>query len=131
VRFLLDSDTCILALRHDPAVKARLQALPPADVATSAMNVAELRYGALNSQDPDRRTRDVEAFLAPIQVLPFDEDAARHHARLRQALKARPIGERDLVIASVAMAHHLTVVTHTLKEFARIPGLRVLDWRAG
>lgn len=130
MRFLLDSDTCILALRHDPAVKARLQALAPSEVATSAMNEAELRYGALNSLDPDRRARDVEAFLAPIQVLPFDGDAARHHARLRLALKSKPIGERDLVIASVAMAHRLTVVTHNLREFARVPGLRALDWHA-
>jgi len=128
VRFLLDTDTCIWALRHNPDVMSHLGRLTPGDVAVSAMNEAELRYGALNSHDPARRTRDVEAFLAPILVLPFDAEASRVHARLRLALKAKPIGERDLVIASVAVTHRLTVVTHNQKEFGRVPGLKTLDW---
>jgi tRNA(fMet)-specific endonuclease VapC len=92
------------------------------------MNAAELRYGARNSQHPDRHTKDVEAFLEPIVVLPFDGEAAKQHARLRLALRKMPIGERDLVIASVALAHRLTVVTHNQGEFSRIPDLETIDW---
>jgi len=130
VRYLLDTDTCIYVLRHDPAVVARLVSLSPDDVATSAMNEAELWYGALNSQHPEKYRRDVEAFLAPIEVLAFAERAAREHARLRLALKSAPIGERDLVIASVAVAHRLILVTHNQREFARVPGLSLDDWFA-
>jgi tRNA(fMet)-specific endonuclease VapC len=95
------------------------------------MNEAELWYGALNSQHPDRHIRDVEAFLAPFIVLPFDREAAKEHARLRMALRNMPIGERDLVIASVALAHRLTVVTHNQREFGRVPGLKTIDWSTG
>jgi tRNA(fMet)-specific endonuclease VapC len=102
--------------------------LTPEEVAVSAMNEAELWYGALNSQHPDKHAKDVEAFLAPLIVLPFDAEATREHARLRMALKNMPIGERDLVIASVALSHRLTVVTHNQREFGRVPGLRAIDW---
>lgn len=128
MKFLLDTDTCIFALKHRPEVLSQLQALTPDQVAISAMNEAELWYGALNSQHSARHVKDVEAFLAPMLVLAFDGEAAREHARLRMALRNRPIGERDLVIASVALAHRLTVVTHNQREFARAPGLKTLDW---
>lgn len=128
MKFLLDTDTCIFALKHHPWVRTHFQAVAPDEVAVSAMNEAELWYGALNSQHPARHSRDVKAFLEPFLVLPFDGEAAREHARLRMALKNMPIGERDLVIASVAFAHRLTVVTHNQREFARVPGLKVVDW---
>lgn len=128
MKYLLDTDTCIWILRHNPEVRSHLDRLTPGDVAVSAMNEAELRYGALNSNAPAKRTQDVEAFLAPILVLPFDAEAGKEHARLRLALKTKPIGERDLVIASVAIAHHLTVVTHNQREFGRVPGLKTIDW---
>lgn len=131
MRFLLDTDTCIFALRHRPEVRSHFAAVAPDDLVLSAMNEAELWYGALNSQHPDRHIRDVEAFLAPFIVLPFDREAAKEHARLRMALRNMPIGERDLVIASVALAHRLTVVTHNQREFGRVPGLKTIDWSTG
>ena len=130
MKFLLDTDTCISALRHHPEVRSRLAALSPEDVSVSAMNEAELWYGALKSQHPDKHTRDVEAFLAPLTVLAFDAETAKQHARLRMALRNKPIGERDLVIASVAMVHSLTIVTHNRREFSRVPGLQSIDWIA-
>lgn len=128
MKYLLDTDTCVFAIRHLPQVRAHLESLTPEEVAVSAMNEAELWYGALNSQHPDKHAKDVEAFLAPLIVLPFDAEATREHARLRMALKNMPIGERDLVIASVALSHRLTVVTHNQREFGRVPGLRAIDW---
>jgi tRNA(fMet)-specific endonuclease VapC len=128
VKFLLDTDTCIYALRHHPEVRSHIDSMTPEDVAVSAMNEAELWYGALNSQHPEKHTKDVEAFLQPITVLAFDADAAKEHARLRMALKKQPIGERDLVIASVALVHRLTIVTHSQREFGRVPGLKSVDW---
>lgn len=131
MKFLLDTDTCIYALRHDPGVRFHMESVTPDDVAISAMNEAELWYGALNSQNPGKHTRDVEAFLGPIAVLAFEVEAAREHARLRMALRNKPIGERDLVIASVALVHRLTIVTHNQREFGRVPGLKSIDWVTG
>ena len=128
--FLLDTDTCIYALRHEPGVRSHLLTISPEDVAVSAMNEAELCYGALNSEHPDMHTRDVEAFLGPIAILAFDSEAAKEHARLRLALRNKPIGERDLVIASVALVHRLTIVSHNQREFSRVAGLKSVDWVA-
>ena len=69
--------------------------------------------------------------LATFQVVAFDRGAAEHHARLRYPLRRRPIGERDLLIASIALAYDLTLVTHDAAEFSRVPRLRVDDWAAG
>jgi tRNA(fMet)-specific endonuclease VapC len=131
VRYLLDTDTCVFALRHHAEVRRRFGKVSPDDVVVSAMTLAELRFGSLRSQHPAKTWRDVEALLEPIRVLPFDEGAALAHAELRMALKTKPIGERDLVIASVAAARRLAVVTHNTREFARVPGLVCEDWTMG
>jgi tRNA(fMet)-specific endonuclease VapC len=128
VRFLLDTDTCIFALQHHLGVRFHFEAVTPAQVAISALNEAELWQGALSSRHPAQHAKDVQAFLAPLLVLPFDGEAAREHARLRMALKLAPLDERDLVIASVALVHRLTVVTHNLGAFTRVPGLKTVDW---
>ncbi len=68
------------------------------------MTEAELWYGAWRSRDPAGARQSVASFLAPLVRLPFDSEAAERHAELRFALRAQPVGERDLVIASVGMA---------------------------
>ena len=129
MRYLFDTDICIEVIRRREPVLSRVKARSPDDLAVSAMSVAELRYGALNSSNPDGSTKLVEAFLAaPFEILAFGEGAAFHHAALRLALRAQPIGERDLVIAATARASGLIVVTHNEKHFRRVPGLDVEDW---
>jgi predicted nucleic acid-binding protein len=68
--------------------------------------------------------------LEPCESLPFDDLAAEHYARVRRTLEARgtPIGERDLIIASLALAHDLVVVTSNTCEFGRVEGLVLEDW---
>lgn len=129
MRYILDTDTCIWLLRERQPLVARVSNLSPDDVAVAAMTEAELRYGARKSHDAARAMRQVEAFLAaPIDSLPFDSDAARWHAELRYELRANPIGERDLVIASIAAANGCVVITGNMAEFARVPGLVCENW---
>jgi tRNA(fMet)-specific endonuclease VapC len=134
VRYILDTDTCIWALREKEPVFSRVRSFSPDELAVTAMTEAELRYGALNSRDPASGLARVEMFLsAPIESLPFDSDAASWHAELRLALRHGPIGERDLVIASVVMASaeggaESTFVTRNRAEFTRVPGLLCEDW---
>lgn len=92
---------------------------------------AELRFGAVKLPDPSRSTR-LEAFFAGIQILPFDSAAAKEYAVLRAHLEraGTPIGRNDLLIASIALAHNLILVTHNAAEFARVPGLVVEDGEA-
>lgn len=132
MRYLLDTDVCIEVLRRREPESSRVRECSPDDLAVSAMTVAELRFGALKSSDPKRSLGAVEAFLsAPIEVLPFDQEAAKQHAEVRLALRSQPIGERDLVIAATARAGDLTVVTRNRRHFERVSNLTVEDWSTG
>lgn len=128
MKYLLDTDTCIFALRRRMGVLQRLLQESPDDIAVSAMTEAELTFGAIRSAALERARPKVTAFLEPVMVLPFDREAAWKHAEIRWAIRSRPIGERDLVTAAVAVAHGLTLVTHNTREFSRVEGLALEDW---
>jgi len=128
VKYILDTDICIFAIRRRMGVLDRLLKESPNDISVSAMTDAELAFGAIKSSDPGRARPQVAAFLEPVAVLPFDSEAAQKHAELRFALRSTPIGERDLVTAAIAAANGLILVTHNTREFARIKGLPLEDW---
>jgi tRNA(fMet)-specific endonuclease VapC len=74
----------------------------------------------------------IKESLQGLVRLDFDLDAAREYARIRAGLElgGNVIGSNDLMIAAIAKAHDLIVVTHNVAEFMRVPGLRVEDWIA-
>lgn len=127
--WLLDTNVVIHGIRSEPAsVRRRLQQVGPDEVRISAITVAELWYGAERSDDPARRRAVFHEFLKPYEVVPFDRRAGEHHGRLRHELRHQPIGERDLLIAAIAVANGYTVVTSNTGEFRRVLGLGVEDW---
>jgi len=129
--YLLDTNTCVYAIKRDLRVLRGLQEHSPDDFGISAITVAELWFGAAKSSRPRETRSSVDAFLKPFEVLPFAGDAAEEYAGIRLQLEkaGRPIGERDLLIAATAKSRRLTVVTHNVREFARVSGLKVEDWR--
>ena len=131
--YLLDTNICIYALKNrPPSVLERLQSVGPSSVVLSVITVLELRYGAEKSQTAAASHERLDRFLSPISVLPFDEDAALIGSRIRAHLSRRgtPIGDLDLLIASQALTRNLILVTNNLREFERVPGLRVENWVA-
>jgi tRNA(fMet)-specific endonuclease VapC len=130
---LLNTNTCVDFLRRGQGtlLAARLAARPKGDVVLCSVVVAELLYGAERSNNPAKPRSQVEAFLIEYVSLPFDDAAAARYATVRHALtfSGRVIGPNDLLIASIALAHGLTVVTHNTGEFGRVPGLAVEDWQ--
>jgi tRNA(fMet)-specific endonuclease VapC len=130
VKFLLDTNTCVYAIKRVPSVLERLQALSPEDVGVGVITLAELWFGARKSSRPERTRASVDAFLRPLEVIPLDRNAADSYAGIRFHLERRgkPIGERDLLIAAIAQSRGLTVVTHNVGEFERVPDLDVEDW---
>jgi tRNA(fMet)-specific endonuclease VapC len=129
--YLLDTNTCIYAIKREPAVLRGLQERAPDDFGVSAVTVAELWFGAAKSGRPQSTRVSVDAFLKPFEVLPFASEAAEEYAAIRLELEkaGQPIGERDLLIAATAKSRRLTVVTHNVREFSRVRGLKVEDWR--
>src|SRR5205823_4285837 len=120
-RYLLDTNTCIQFLRYGIAspVGGNLAVVSPADVAICSVVVGELLFGALRSQNPAKDLRKVGAFRAAFHSLPFDDRAAEEYAKLRADLAAKgtPIGPNDMLIAAVALANNLILVTHNTSEF--------------
>ena len=134
MHFCLDTNTCIDAMKGTwPGMAARFRRHVPEDIGVPAMVRAELLLGALKSRNPGRTGELVEAFLAPFELLPFDRSATGHYADIRFQLEAKgkPIGPNDLVIAAIARSRNLTLITHNLREFTRVPGLATEDWAAG
>jgi tRNA(fMet)-specific endonuclease VapC len=131
--YLLDTNICIYALkRRPPEVLEKLRSISRSVVAISVITVLELRQGAEKSQDPERAHQKLDFFLSSIRALPFDEEAALVAARIRAVLErqGRPIGDLDSLIAAHALAQDLTLVTNNLREFQRIPDLRIENWVA-
>lgn len=134
MRFCLDTITCIDAMKGVwPGMAERFRRHVPEDIGVPAMVRAELLLGALKSRNPARTTEFVEAFLAPYELLSFDRTAATHYADIRRCLEScgQRIGPNDLVIAATARSRNLTLVTHNVGEFARVPGLATEDWASG
>jgi tRNA(fMet)-specific endonuclease VapC len=129
---LLDTNVIIHYLKGDPGIVARIHKSPPGDLAIPAIVLYELEYGTLQSKFPARRQRDLEEGWARIQHIPFDSDAAMAAARVRVGLEKQglTIGPLDLLIAGTALSRGATLVSNNAAEFARVPGLRVVDWRS-
>lgn len=131
MRFCLDTDTCIHAMKGTyPGIAEKLRCYEPDDFGIPAIVHAELLLGVLKSKAPDRTREIVERFLRPFDVIPFDTTAAQHYAEIRHALetKGTPIGPNDLIIAATARARNLVLLTHNTSEFQRVSGLATEDW---
>lgn len=129
--YLLDTDICIYLLNGKaPRAEARLRELDRDEVGVTAITVAELSFGAVHSGRPERNLARVEAFLAPLVRVPFDDAAAACFARIKQALTASGgmIGAMDLLIAATALAFPAVLVTNNTRDFARVPGLEMENW---
>ncbi len=132
--FLLDTNICIYWLKGTyPGIGRRLRALSPDQVAVPAIVQAELYLGARKSMAREKVMAAVEAFLAPLDVVPFGSEEARQYARIRAEAEAagKPIGPNDLLIAATALARGATLVTHNAREFSRVAGLAIEDWTVG
>ncbi len=97
-----------------------------------ARSHAELIFGAVKSDSPEKTQMEQREFLKPLMSLPFDDNAAEQYGVIRAKLESKgtPIGPNDLLIASIALAHNLILVTHNIREFSRIDGLKIEDWEA-
>ena len=134
MRYLLDTNACIHALNgSSAALVERLRAETSQEIALSAITRAELLYGARHSSRVTENLRLLARFFAPFASLPFDDRCAEHYGAMRADLadRGRPIGPNDLLIAATARAHDLTLVTHNVREFTRVVGLKVEDWERG
>ena len=129
---LLDTNICIYVINtKPPEVLARFQQYRLGDIGISSVVAAELAYGVAKSQSARNRAA-LEMFMAPLEILPFDEQAVWRYGDLRAQLERRglPIGSLDTMIAAHALSLDATLVTNNTREFERVAGLRLENWVA-
>lgn len=128
--YLLDTNICIYVINERPVpVLAQFLAHENDGLGISAITASELYWGVRKSGS-ERNMQALEKFLAPLMVMDYGVQAARAYGDLRAALerKGTPIGSLDTQIAAHALALDVTLVTNNLREFKRVPNLRLENW---
>jgi tRNA(fMet)-specific endonuclease VapC len=130
--YLLDTNACIHILNHDRTsrVAQKLTTLKPSQIRLCTIVTYELYYGAYKSQQRERNLELLDRFCQKFLILTFDPKAARIAGEIRADLERNgmPIGQNDLKISAIAIAHECTLVTHNTREFNRINRLSLEDW---
>lgn len=130
MRYLLDTNIVSDLVRNPRGgVTQRIAAVGEAQICTSIIVAAELRYGVAKSGSP-RLARQLEIVLGAMEVLPFEAPVDAVYGRLRVRLEqsGQPIGGNDLLIAAQAVALGCAIVTDNEREFARIEELPRENW---
>lgn len=132
--FLLDTNAWITDLRSrgQSKLSRRLRATPPSQLAGCSIVRAVLMVGALKSPNPVAELAAIRGLFSHLKrSFTFNDAAADEYARIRGDLERRglPIGGNDYIIAAIAVANHLTLVTHNVGEFSRVSGLAIDDWQ--
>ena len=131
MKVMLDTNICIYIIKQKPrSVLERFAAFPVGDLGISVITLAELEYGASKSSEPDRNREALEQFVSPLEIAVLDRLATSVYGKIRALLekRGRPIGSMDLLIAAHALSLNVRLVTNNMREFKRVPGLRVENW---
>lgn len=130
LKYMLDTNICIFTIKNRPKEVREAFKQHHGQMCISTVTLMELIFGAEKSEFPEQNLSDIEGFAARLEVLDYDADAAAHTGQLRaeQAKVGKPIGPYDQMIAGHARSKGLIVITNNLREFERVPGLRVEDW---
>jgi tRNA(fMet)-specific endonuclease VapC len=128
---MLDTNICIYTIKHQPvSVFKKFMSLEPGDACISSITLSELMYGVYKSHHPQKNQAALAEFVSPLDIMPFDDEAAEHYGHIRAHLekKGTPIGALDLLIAAHARRLNSILVTNNKKEFSRVPGIKIEDW---
>lgn len=126
---VLDTDTCIEAIRGRSAVLDRIDS-ESESLAVTVVTHAELFYGASKSAMREREFAQVDRFLSRFALLPLESPAARAFGETKAALEreGQRLADADLFIAAICLQHEATLVTGNRRHFDRIPALTLEDW---
>ena len=128
---MLDTNICIYIIKRKPKdVIERFRQIQISQVGISSITLSELEYGIVKSSNPDQNRFALAQFLAPMEILPYGDEAAQQYGRLWAFLEkgSTPIGSLDMLIAAHALSIDCILVTNNEKEFNRVPNLNIDNW---
>lgn len=131
MRYMLDTNICIYIIREKPVkVLKKLRTFDVTDISISAITHSELEYGVAKSSRRKDNQEALNKFLSPLEIVPYDDKAAAYYGEIRHYLekKGAIVGAMDMLIGAHAKSIPVTLVTNNLREFKKIPGLRVENW---
>jgi tRNA(fMet)-specific endonuclease VapC len=128
----LDTSVLVALIRKDQAAIDGLtaEAERGGTVSTTVVNLCELYSGAYGSQNPQKELAKVQDLVSDLGLLELDAGAAKRYGELLNdaTLRRAPIGDFDLIIASIALEQGEKLVTRNVKHFSRVPGLATEQW---
>ena len=128
---MLDTNACIGIINGIPAIlRKRLMQLRPKQISISQIVQYELEFGVCNSQQKRKNKENLTQFLKYVQVLSWRTEQSIEAAKIRCELTktGQLIGHYDTLIAAHARSLDYCIVTHNIREFERVDGLRIEDW---
>jgi tRNA(fMet)-specific endonuclease VapC len=131
LRYLLDTNICIyIAKQRPPGVARRFATLAVGSVGMSLITWGELRYGAQKSQQRAQALATLDSLQALIPVIAMSDAVGESYGAIRAHLEraGTPIGNNDLWIAAHALSLKVTLVSNNMREFERVPKLKLDNW---
>ena len=131
MNYMLDTNICIYLIRQKPPkVLRHFKSHGVGDIGISSITLAELHYGVSKSQHAEKNRQALDEFVLPLEIEGFNEKAAAEYGTIRADLEkaGKPVGAMDMLIGAHAVSLGATLVTNNVKEFKRIPNLKVVDW---
>ena len=131
MKLMLDTNICIYIIKQQPeSVLKRFLDYQVGDIGISAITLSELRFGVARSKHREKNSKALDEFMIPLEILPFNEEAAQAYGDIRASLEkaGTPLGAMDMLIAAHAASHGLTLVTNNTREFSRVSNLDLIDW---
>ncbi|OQY48633.1 MAG: hypothetical protein B6247_24855, partial [Candidatus Parabeggiatoa sp. nov. 2] len=126
-----DTDTIIYWLNGNQEIEDKVEAVGLERIAYSIISQAELYFGAYKSNYVEENIDNIKMLSEKLVMLPFEDKAANIFGYIKSDLKKQGliILDADIMIASIALAYNLTLVTNNVKHFNRIPDLRLETWK--
>ena len=130
LKYMLDTNIAIYVIKRRPIEMLETFNQHAGQLCISSITLAELLHGVEKSKFVERNLKNIESFISRLEVLEYGYKAASHYGDIRADLerKGTSIGVNDLHIAGHARSEGLIIVTNNVREFERVPGLRLENW---
>ena len=128
-KYLLDTNICIHFLGNEYNIKEKIEKAGLENSLVSEITIAELKFGAENSQNKEKNKKTIDDFLKKFPIIPIFNSLdiyAKEKARLRK--KGQPLDDFDLLIGATAISNDFILITRNVSDFKRMDGIEVENW---